>query len=1162
MKKYQILLLLSLIAFCGNAQTQHITLSTYSGQNEIKAGASITLTDGFYVPAGSTLRIFTSPTFLVTVPFVGVPSNNQNFISTLTFKKPVESENISGLNVSDVNQDIQYFDGLNRLVQRVQTQASPSFADIVQPIAYDVSGLETIKYLPYTVAGSNGSYRSNAFAEQSNFYNSPPNGVKNIPSPFSVTVFESSPLNRVIEQGAPGNPWQPVANSNIGHTAKTEYGVNANGEVKQWNINTTDNGAIATIYPSGKLYKTITRDENWQPGDMKAGTTEEFKDIEGHTVLKRLWETDDKSLNTYYIYDDFDNLRYVLPPAVNENGQSIIDSFDETQQLFNEFIYAYHYDGRRRQIERKLPGKGWDFMVYNKLDQLVLSQDANQRDKSPQEWSFSKYDAMGRIIITGIYTYNNSLADISLVPDRSKKNWLQNYSDSQTILWESRDNNNLVMGYSSNAMPQADFIANTINYYDDYDFAANTFGLPTGDQAPKERTKSLITGTKVKNLGNGHMLLSVNYYDLEGRVVQSKSENHMNGIDVVDKTWNFDGSLESNSRRNTVNGITTIIAERYEYDHMGRKIATFENINNKEEIVLSHLLYNEIEQVKQKSLHNDMQTIVCNYNERGWLKNSISNLFSLKLDYEDGIGQGYNGNITKQYWDLANKVDPIKNIFSYGYDKLGRLKTATTTAGILMKEVLTYDVMGNIASLNRDDAGAKIYNYYNFANRLQNINGLTTVDYQYDLNGNAIIDGVNGINLTYNYLNRVVKATRSTGVPVNLSYTYDAEGNKLIKNSNGSVRNYIKGIEYKTDGTIDIIHTEEGIARNNGDSYNYEYNLNDHLGNVRTTFYKNPNTNQIEVLQNDDYYAFGLRKEPVIKAGINKYLYNGKELQEELGQYDYGARLYDPVVGRWNVIDPLAESSSPLTPYHYGLNNPILMIDPDGKFAYPIITVTNEKIGAVQQTVAGYSSGTNGKAAVTTVNVYRAVVTDTEDANFRMEFGVTRAGYVVTEGSAKKAYGENGNWNGARTATNMGFQPATGSSNIYQAQKTDSEVPKGSGLPALMLTQNGSTKLPSADRSAAVQAGVPDASKKGANGIEFHVGGYYKYQGKTTLSMAYGCFGIVNKDNSPSNPSNVTVKNVLGTIIDQSNKSQTNPGRIDVVVEPNSSDPKNKTVKP
>ncbi|MBB6235559.1 RHS repeat-associated protein [Pedobacter sp. AK013] len=102
------------------------------------------------------------------------------------------------------------------------------------------------------------------------------------------------------------------------------------------------------------------------------------------------------------------------------------------------------------------------------------------------------------------------------------------------------------------------------------------------------------------------------------------------------------------------------------------------------------------------------------------------------------------------------------------------------------------------------------------------------------------------------------------------------------------------------------------------------------MGNVRVTFYKNPTIGQLEVLQRDDYYAFGLRKEPVIKAGTNKYLYNGKELQEELNEYDYRARFYDPVIGRWNVVDPLSEDFDNVSPYNYGLNNPIRFIDPNG----------------------------------------------------------------------------------------------------------------------------------------------------------------------------------------------------------------------------------------
>lgn len=225
---------------------------------------------------------------------------------------------------------------------------------------------------------------------------------------------------------------------------------------------------------------------------------------------------------------------------------------------------------------------------------------------------------------------------------------------------------------------------------------------------------------------------------------------------------------------------------------------------------------------------------------------------------------------------------------------------------------------------------------------------MTVQDYVYDANGNATKDGLSKVGFTYNYLNLPATAVRTTDEPVNLSYTYDATGNKLVKNSNGTVRNYVDGIEYKPDGTtIDIIHTEEGIARNSGGIYSYEYNLGDHLGNVRATFYKNPNTNLLEVLQRDDYYAFGLRK--VASGGTNKYLYNGKELQEELGQYDYGARFYDPVVARFSTIDPMSEASRRFSSYAYAVNNPIRFIDVDGMYAASPIYADGPYVGTDDQ---------------------------------------------------------------------------------------------------------------------------------------------------------------------------------------------------------------------
>ncbi len=91
-----------------------------------------------------------------------------------------------------------------------------------------------------------------------------------------------------------------------------------------------------------------------------------------------------------------------------------------------------------------------------------------------------------------------------------------------------------------------------------------------------------------------------------------------------------------------------------------------------------------------------------------------------------------------------------------------------------------------------------------------------------------------------------------------------------------------------------------------------------------------------------------------IKA--NKYLYNGKELNEDAGlqYYDYGARMYDPVIGRWGVIDPLSDMYQEYAPYNYVVNNPINNYDPDGRI---VGTLIGGIIGAVGGATNAYIKG-------------------------------------------------------------------------------------------------------------------------------------------------------------------------------------------------------------
>lgn len=145
----------------------------------------------------------------------------------------------------------------------------------------------------------------------------------------------------------------------------------------------------------------------------------------------------------------------------------------------------------------------------------------------------------------------------------------------------------------------------------------------------------------------------------------------------------------------------------------------------------------------------------------------------------------------------------------------------------------------------------------------------------------------------------------------------------------------IDGIEYsKTDattGVIERIATEEGYLQNSSGTYTCHYNLTDRLGNVRAVLKRGTSSIIHEVVQKQDYYAFGKTKS-IVTGGINRNLYNGKEVHAEIGdQLDYGARFYDAGIGRWHVIDPLAEKYNLTTPYAYAINNPIMFVDPDGE---------------------------------------------------------------------------------------------------------------------------------------------------------------------------------------------------------------------------------------
>ncbi len=199
-----------------------------------------------------------------------------------------------------------------------------------------------------------------------------------------------------------------------------------------------------------------------------------------------------------------------------------------------------------------------------------------------------------------------------------------------------------------------------------------------------------------------------------------------------------------------------------------------------------------------------------------------------------------------------------------------------------------------------------------------------------------------------------------------IRFTYDAGGMKLRKqvfnNANVSQikQDYVQGIEYRND-TIEAIYTSEGRAVwvPLTSTWRYEFNVTDHLGNVRAVLSDLNNNKTLDITTNattneiinvTSYYPFGM-----VMANSNfanntttpdtKYQYNGKEYNGDVGLnlLDYGARWYDPVVGRFTGIDPIAEKFNWVNPYNYAENEPIANIDLWGMQKMPASLIPEAK---------------------------------------------------------------------------------------------------------------------------------------------------------------------------------------------------------------------------
>ncbi|MFN8166797.1 MAG: DUF6443 domain-containing protein [Bacteroidia bacterium] len=836
-------------------------------------------------------------------------ANDHNYIaSTSLLNAKKYNDVLAGLNSSDYLKTIQYCDGLGRSNQTVQAASTPDGKDLVAINVYDAFGREGTKYLLFKEGASDGSFYTDALTDQASYYSNSQNLYNGIPvsnTPFSAAVFEPSPFNRIIEQGTEGDEWQPGTY----RTTRNEYWNNSSAnsdDVLLWEVSyepTTgfSNGAnclseMGDFYPDNSLLKTITTDEG-------ENITITFKDMSGKLILERkmvhgIQNGDDVNtfdelgsngngvsnsgyyqFDTYYVYNDLGELTYVIPPKASRILFAS-RAFSETDQVFSNYIYGYHYDSKGRLVEKKIPGQDYfNSYVYDNRDKQILAQTPQQKNES--KWTYYKYDVLGREIEQGV------------ISSTSNRTILENQASASIApLWEGRiSGTNL---FSDNALPQAsNFNVENVdiyNLYDDYDFdnhgqsfepfhntnefSQNVFGLPIS--------------SKVRVLGTSNYLQNINFYDSKARLIQEKKMTLLSW-DRLSYEYDFTNKLVLNLHYQPTENIELNIQTRNEYDHSGRLRAVYKKVNNDQEIQLSAETYNDLGQLTQKALHNDltvgtdfMQYIDYRYNIKGWLT-SINNAslesdpqinpdeydaFGEELFYQDISGvqtdeslikasEQYNGNISAIKWKIRSpEIDAIKsneNLYVFRYDDLSRL-----TAGYYahdditqpeyfnqeinkFQESQTYDMMGNIAHLIRYDSNGEVDNldYSYDGNKLLSVtdnslihfsndfgDGVNTGnDYEYNSNGSMIEDKNKTLLIEYNQLELPSQVNYNgvvvSGTPSALEFVYDALGNKLKKSYDGKDHYYVNGIEYESTSLgpqLLFINTEEGRIRQRNDN--------------------------------------------------------------------------------------------------------------------------------------------------------------------------------------------------------------------------------------------------------------------------------------------------------------------------------------------------------
>ncbi len=876
-------------------------------------------------------------TLVGTSPLVCQENTGNYIVKTLY----TQADSTAGL-----RREISYYDGLGRLEQTLLQDGSPTGGDLVDYHEYDSLGRTSRVWNLVSVPLGGGRQVSGgtvAALARSGYSDN---------RPFSETSYDGTPLEIIHKVIGPGEAWHIA-----GKGVTTALLTNASPQGSDPALCCVRFG----LQLNGNTGLSLTHDGYWNAGTLTVQKTVDedgrtlwvFKDMHDVTILeRRLAEVDDHLpgltvyADTYYLYDNASRLTVVLSPELSSRFSSgtwggCIGSDPDLEQ----YAFQYRYDIQGRVIAKKLPGAEWTYYIYDKGGRLILSQDGHQRERGV--WMFAVQDLLGRDCLKGTLRgsfdpFQSPLGEKQVLAHRQRTD--EPYGPHHGYTVEGLD-------ISANASVLS------VNWWDDYAFlgrepgmSGSVFGYTTALSLEVTTPYStslaggLLTGhisaALVDNEDElpGTWIRETYFYDDRGQIVQHVKSYPSDRVVKEQFAYNFSGNLTLHRQTGTdENGQFASESGRYSYDTWGRLLTTTHQVNNDAELVLSSNTYDAYGRLLSTDRGGMVSSPVPGpaslrteyaYNVRGWLTRLSSPLFTKTLSYQtprpgNSFPGEWGGNISSSQWSINGSAP---SSYDYRYDRLGRLSNAVFTSSATVQDhsrTYSYDLNGSRSQLPEtllyDGAG----------------NVTAVVDAQGDT---VSVTDYNLYNLPEHFYNASGDSLR---------IIYSADGEKLFEmkkpaSGQASGTEYVANYRFEND-CLTMIHTDAGYYAPNetpggvsGAEYKHVWYTRDHLGSVRLL-----QDGTGDVLAAYNYTPFGeefslTMPYTVSGAADNPYRFGGKEWNDISQSYDFEARQYSPSLGCFTSIDPLSEKYYSISPYAYCNNNPVNLVDPEGRDIYRI----------------------------------------------------------------------------------------------------------------------------------------------------------------------------------------------------------------------------------